>query len=265
MNDFITKQSIFFHCPIKVNYNSKSYKTPEYAFSEVNAAITDKIQQNQNLQFIGIDRGEKHLVYACTIDKNGEIVKCGHYDVINGTNYVQKLEEKADKRTKARKGWQATGNISNLKDGYISHVVHNIVDETIKEKDGTINPHSYIVLEDLSIEMKQCRQKFEQQIYQKFETALAKKLNFVVDKDSKINELASVSNALQLTPPLLNYDDIKGKKQFGIMLYTRANYTSITDPTTGWRKTIYLKDGKEEDIKNQICEKFSDFGFDGKD
>ena len=49
------------------------------------------------------------------------------------------------------------------------------------------------------------------------------------------------------------------------MLYTRANYTSVTDPATGWRKTIYIKNGKEEDVKKQILEKFNDFGFDGKD
>jgi len=74
-----------------------------------------------------------------------------------------------------------------------------------------------------------------------------------------------VSKALQLTPPISNYQDIEGKKQFGVMLYTRANYTSITDPATGWRKTIYIKNGKEEDIKKEFLEKFRDFGFDGKD
>ena len=49
------------------------------------------------------------------------------------------------------------------------------------------------------------------------------------------------------------------------MFYTRANYTSQTDPLTGWRKSIYLKKWKEENIKNQIIEKFNDIGFDGKD
>ena len=49
------------------------------------------------------------------------------------------------------------------------------------------------------------------------------------------------------------------------MLYTRANYTSQTDPRTGWMKTLYLKTGSEESIKNQIAEAFSDIGFDGED
>ena len=258
---FYGETKYMFHCPIKLHFEAKD---PKYAFPEVNAKITDSLQQSDNLQFIGIDRGEKHLVYSCTIDKDGKIIKCNHHDNINGTDYVQKLEAVADERIIAKKNWQAQNKIKDLKSGYISHVVHRLVEETIKDGD-IIAPHAYIVLEDLNTEMKRGRQKIEKQVYQNLETALAKKLNFVVDKTAKQGELGSVSKALQLTPPINNYQDIEGKKQFGVMLYTRANYTSVTDPATGWRKTIYIKNGKEEDIKNQILEKFSDFGFDGKD
>lgn len=269
---FYGEPQYMFHCPIKLNYKTKGYKEPKYAFPEVNARIADALQQSDNMQFIGIDRGEKHLVYSCTIDKNGNIVKdnsnewmCHHHDNINGTDYVQKLEAVADERLIAKKNWQAQNRIKDLKNGYISHVVHRLVEEVIRDDDKKIAPHAYIVLEDLNTEMKRGRQKIEKQVYQNLEVALAKKLNFVVDKEAKMGELGSVSKALQLTPPISNYQDIEGKKQFGIMLYTRANYTSITDPATGWRKTIYIKNGKEEDIKKQILEKFSDFGFDGKD
>ena len=256
---FYGEPKYIFHCPITINFKSKSANE-----SEINSKITNALQQSDNLQFIGIDRGEKHLVYSCTIDKNCKIIKCDHHDNINGTNYVQKLEGVADDRIIAKKNWQAQSKIKDLRDGYISHVVHRLVDETIKDGDS-IAPHAYIVLEDLNTEMKRGRQKFEKQVYQNLETALAKKLNFVVDKNAKQGELGSVSKALQLTPPINNYQDIEGRKQFGVMLYTRANYTSVTDPATGWRKTIYIKNGKEEDIKEQILDKFSDFGFDGKD
>lgn len=264
--DDIEGTKYMFHCPITINFKANKYKEPKYAYPEVNKKITDSLQQSDNLQFIGIDRGEKHLVYSCTIDKNGRIIKdkCHHHDNINGTDYVQKLEAVADDRTIAKENWQAQRKIKDLRDGYISHVVHKLVEEAIKD-DGKIAPHAYIVLEDLNTEMKRGRQKFEKQVYQNLETALAKKLNFVVDKNAKQGELGSESMALQLTPPISNYQDIEGKKQFGVMLYTRANYTSITDPATGWRKTIYIKDDKEEDIKEQILDKFSDFGFDGKD
>ena len=72
---FYGEEKYFFHCPIKLFYESKGYKNPQFAFPEVNSKITNALQQSDNLQFIGIDRGEKHLVYSCTIDKNGKIVK----------------------------------------------------------------------------------------------------------------------------------------------------------------------------------------------
>lgn len=260
-NRFYGEAKYMFHCPITINFKARS---PKYAFSEVNTIITDSLQQCDNLYYTGIDRGEKHLVYSCTIDKNSKIIKCNHHDNINGTDYVQKLEAVAGERIVAKKNWQAQNKIKDLKTGYISHVVHRLVEENIKI-DDTISPHAFIVLEDLSTEMKRGRQKIEKQVYQNLELALAKKFNFVVDKKAKQGELGSVSKALQLTPPISNYQDIEGKKQFGVMLYTRANYTSITDPATGWRKTIYIKNGNEEDIKKQILEKFSDFGIEGKD
>lgn len=258
---FYGEAKYMFHCPIKLQFEAKD---PKYILPEVNRIITDALQHSNNLHFIGIDRGEKHLVYSCTIDKDGKIKECKDHDNINGTNYVQKLESVADARVIAKKNWQEENKIRDLKSGYISHVVHRLVEETIKDGD-MIAPHAYIVLEDLNTEMKRGRQKIEKQVYQNLETALAKKLNFVVDKNAKQGELGSVSKALQLTPPINNYQDIENKKQFGVMLYTRANYTSVTDPATGWRKTIYIKNGKEEDIKSQILDKFDDFGFDGKD
>lgn len=259
------ERKYMFYCPIKLNYKSRAYKDEKYAFSPVNEFIRNEMKKIPNKKFIGIDRGEKHLVYSCIIDNECNIKECMHHDVINKTNYVHKLEEKADKRMAQRKNWQRQENIRNLKEGYISHVVHRLVDRIIKDEEGNINPQSYIVLEDLNTEMKRGRQKIEKQIYQKLEIALAKKLNFVVDKNVENGELGSVSKALQLTPPLCNYNDIKGKKEFGVMLYTRANYTSITDPATGWRQTIYIKDGNDGDIKKQIMSSFSDFGFDGTD
>lgn len=255
---FYGDNKYFFYCPIKLNYSSVIYKSSILGYSEVNNKVNDVIQKADNITYLGIDRGEKHLIYTCMVDSTGKIIECKSQNKINETDYNQKLSEVAENRQNARKNWQAIGNISNLKEGYISNVVHNIVTQAIS------NP-TYIVLEDLNTEMKRGRQKIEKQVYQKFEVALAKKLNFVVDKTAKENELASVGKALQLTPPIANYQDIENKKQFGIMLYTRANYTSVTDPLTGWRKTIYLKKGSEEYTKKEILENFTDIGFDGKD
>ena len=255
---FYGETKYFFHCPIKLNYNLKTYGKPEYAFTEINQKVNDVFTSLESPYFIGLDRGEKHLVYLCEIDNSCNIIDCRSLNNINGTNYMLKLEEKAGSRQKSRQEWQRIDNISNLKDGYVSHVVHAITEKVVNEP-------SYIVLEDLSRKMMQGRQKIEKSLYQKFEVALAKKLNFVVEKEIPNGEPGSVSSALQLTPPLNNYKDIENKRQFGIMLYTRANYTSVTDPVTGWRKTIYLKKGSAESIRQQIIDTFSEIGFDGKD
>jgi len=45
------------------------------------------------------------------------------------------------------------------------------------------------------------------------------------------------------------------------MLYTRANYTSQTDPLTGFRKNLYLKKTNKDDMKRQV-ENFDAIGYD---
>lgn len=280
----------FFHCPIKINYKSKSYSAPKYAVSEINRVINGNISSTPNLHFLGIDRGEKHLTYYSLIDRDGKIVDQGTlnlpftskdgsprstkrekytYDKKNDKwvsnevecwNYNDLLEAMVSNRDMARKNWRTIGTIKELKEGYLSQIVRRVADLATSD-----DRPAFIVLEDLNTGFKRRRQKIEKSVYQKFEVALAKKLNFLVDKTKEIDEIGSVTKALQLTPPVNNYGDIENRKQVGIMLYTRANYTSQTDPVTGWRKTIYLKVGSEENIKKQIVNTFTDMEFDGND
>lgn len=262
-NKRFTEEKFLFYCPIKINYKQKNYGKPQYAVNEVNININKIIKENTDITFLGIDRGEKHLAYYSLINQTGEILKQGSFNIIKDENtgkehdYAEKLAKKAGERDEARKNWTTIENIKELKDGYISQVVRKIVDLAIEN-------NAFIVLENLNVGFKRGRQKIEKQVYQKLELALAKKLNFVVDKDAKEGNVGSVSKALQLTPPVNNFGDIEGRSQFGIMLYTKADYTSQTDPVTGWRKSIYLKKGSA-DIQKQIIDSFDDFGFDGTD
>lgn len=257
-NKRFTEEKFLYHQSLKMNYKEKSYGKPVYAINEINANINNKLTDNKDVCFLGIDRGEKHLAYYSLVNQKGEIIKQGSFNEINGQNYNEKLENIAGKRDEARKSWQAIGTIKELKNGYISQVVRKIVDLTVENQ-------AFIVLENLNIGFKRGRQKIEKQVYQKLELALAKKLNFLVDKNAKDGEMGSVTNALQLTPPVNNFGDIENRNQVGIMLYIKADYTSQTDPVTGWRKSIYLKKGSEEYIKKQIIDRFSEITFDGKD
>ena len=283
-----SREKFLFHCPITLNYKAKRYKEPKYALPEINNQINEVLTTSSHIYFLGIDRGEKHLAYYSLIDQNEIIKKQGTLNLaftdkegklrsikkekyfynkqkdtwepkdVDCWNYNDLLEAMASNRDMARKNWQTIGTIKELKEGYISQIIRKIADIAIEHD-------ALIVLEDLNTGFKRGRQKIEKSVYQKFELALAKKLNFLIDKSAKTGEIGSVTNALQLTPPVNNYGDIENRKQVGIMLYTRANYTSQTDPATGWRKSIYLQKSSEENIKKQILDSFSDIRFDGQD
>lgn len=46
-NKRFTKETgkFFFHCPIKINYKSKSYSNPKYAISEINNTINEELSK----------------------------------------------------------------------------------------------------------------------------------------------------------------------------------------------------------------------------
>lgn len=244
-----TREKFLFHVPVTLNFCMKN--------TNINEQVREIIIQNPDITFLGIDRGEKHLLYYSLIDRNGNIIEQWSLNCIGKTNYAEKLTQVANNRDEARKNWQTIGKIKELKEWYISHAVKKIVDLSIQH-------NALIIMEDLNTGFKRSRQKIEKSIYQKFELALAQKLNFVVMKDALQNTHGSVNQAYQLTPKIDNYGDIEAKKQVGIIFYTRANYTSQTDPATGWRKSIYLKKGTEN-TKNGILENFSDIIFENGD
>lgn len=281
-----SKEKFLFHVPITLNFCLKDLR--------MNDLAKEELSKNTETTFLGIDRGEKHLAYYYLVDQNGIPVKDKTGKTVQGTlnlpfvdqdgnpriikvekrvidkdgnekkeiveckDYNEMLIARAGDRDFARKNWQTIGTIKKLKEGYISQAIRKIADLAMEHK-------AFIVMEDLNTGFKRGRQKIENSVYQKFELALAKKLNFLVDKKVPLGEVGSVTRALQLTPPVTNYGDIENRKQVGIMLYTRANYTSQTDPVTGWRKRVYLQKGSEDKIKEQIIEKFTEITFDGKD
>lgn len=241
-----TKDKFLFHVPITLNFCLRG--------GYLNNRVREIITKNSDVRMIGIDRGEKHLAYYSIINLRGNIIEQGtlNKDFL-GQNYAEKLHKRAGDRDEARKNWQRIESIKELKEGYISQVVKRIADLALEH-------NAIIILEDLNFRFMRGRQKIEKSVYQKLELALAKKLNYFVLKDKKDDEIGSVTKAYQLTPPTQNFGDIKGK-QWGIMFYTRAAYTSITDPVTGFRQNIYLKKGCRDSMRSSILT-FKDIGFD---
>lgn len=253
------KDKLFFHVPVTINYG----KPKVIKFKDKMEELIAK--NKQNLTYLGIDRGEKHLIYYCLVDHQGNILKQGSFNKIKlgekEVDYHKLLTDRAGDMMEARKNWEAIGNIKNFKEGYLSQVVHEIYQMVIKH-------NALIVMEDLNSEFKAKRTaKVEKSVYKKFELALAKKLNYLVLKDKKPNEEGGVLNAYQLTPYISAGDIGKFERSasegngWGILRYVRAAYTSTTDPLTSWRKNVYLRVESNEKMRENIL-KFKEISWD---
>ncbi len=221
-----TMDKFKFHVPITLNFKSTGR---EFINEEVNKFL----QNNPQVNVIGIDRGERHLAYYTVINQKGGILEQDSFNVIKNiykdktypTDYHEKLEKKESERDKARKSWDTIGTIKELKEGYISQVVHKIAQLMIKH-------NAIVVFEDLNFGFKRGRQKVEKQVYQKLEKMLIDKLNYLVFKDHQVNEPGGVLNAFQLANKFVSFDRLG--KQSGFIFYVPAALTSKIDPATGF-------------------------------
>ena len=175
-------------------------------------------------------------MYLTLIDQQGNILKQESLNTITDTKiatpYHKLLDNKEKERDLARKNWGTVENIKELKEGYISQVVHKIATMMVEE-------NAIVVMEDLNFGFKRGRFKVEKQIYQKLEKMLIDKLNYLVLKDKQPHELGGLYNALQLTNKFESFQ--KMGKQSGFLFYVPAWNTSKIDPTTGFVNYFYTK------------------------
>ena len=171
-------------------------------------------------------------------------------------NYQEKLVQKEGDRDKARKNWQTIGNIKELKEGYLSNVVHEIAKMMVEH-------NAIVVMEDLNFGFKRGRFAVERQIYQKFENMLIEKLNYLVFKDKKVTEPGGVLNAYQLTNKSANVSDVY--RQCGWLFYIPAAYTSKIDPKTGFANLFITKGLTNVEKKKEFFDKFDTIRYDSKE
>lgn len=217
-----TKRQFSLHVPITINFKAHGQ---EFLNNDVRKAIKYK----DDNYVIGIDRGERNLIYISVINSNGEIVEQMSLNEIISDNghrvdYQKLLDAKEDKRDKARKNWTSVENIKELKEGYISQVVHKICELVVKYD-------AVIAMEDLNFGFKRGRFPVEKQVYQKFENMLISKLNLLIDKKAEPTENGGLLRAYQLTN---KFDGVNKAKQNGIIFYVPAWDTSKIDPATGF-------------------------------
>lgn len=263
-----TKDTYLFHCPITLNF-----KAGDITGNKFNEKVLDYLRENPDVKIIGLDRGERHLIYLSLINQKGEIelqktlnlVDHVRSDKTVSVNYQEKLVQKEGDRDKARKNWQTIGNIKELKEGYLSNVIHEIAKLMIEN-------NAIVVMEDLNFGFKRGRFPVERQVYQKFENMLIEKLNYLVFKDKSVTEPGGVLNAYQLADKSSKVSDVG--KQCGWIFYIPASYTSKIDPVTGFVNmfdTRYVSVeksreffGRFENIKYNADKDYFEFVFDYK-
>ena len=229
-----TCDKFMFHVPITINFKAAGERY-------MNLRVNNMIHNADEMHIIGIDRGERNLLYICVIDLNGNIVEqmslneILSYDKNNNLHrrdYQRMLTEREKENISARQNWTTINTIKELKEGYLSQVIHVITNLMIKY-------NAIIVLEDLNFGFKRGRQKFERQVYQKFEKMLIDKLNLYVDKQKAVDENGGLLNAYQLTAKFESFQKLG--KQSGFLYYVPAWNTSKIDPTTGFTNLFYTR------------------------
>lgn len=235
-----TQDKFHFHVPILLNAINEKQTLP------INKEVNELIKNDKSVNIIGFDRGEKNLLYYSVINQKGEIIEQGSLNTITSNNqavsYHSLLDSKETERNEARKSWNTINTIKEIKNGYMSQVVHKV-------QELMIQYNAIICLEDLNKFFKRGRFKIEKQVYQNFEKMLINKLNFIVDKNIESEEIGGIRNALQLTAPFETFDKIGHQKQSGIIYYVPAHNTSKIDFATGFVNMIYPKYENEEKSK----------------
>ena len=249
----------FLHLPIELN------RTPLHSKdSVINQEVNQIVKLRSKNYFLGIDRGERHLIYLVLIDEDGKIIKqqtlnqiSNQYKNQNGetetvtTNYHNLLDAKEKQRKESLQEWQTVENIKELKAGFLSNVV-NEIGKIITEYQPVI------MLENLNTGFKNSRIKIEKQVYQKFEKALIDKFNYFIRKDLDPESIGGLYRALQLTK---GYSKQYNGKQNGIIYYIPANYTSNIDPTTGFISSFIPTRYESVEKAKDLISKFNSISY----
>lgn len=250
-----TEPKFLFHVPLTINF-----KASGNSYS-INENVRKFLKNNPDVNIIGLDRGERHLIYLSLINQKGEIIKQFTFNEVernkNGrtikVNYHEKLDQREKERDAARKSWQAIGKIAELKEGYLSAVIHQLTKLMVEY-------NAIVVMEDLNFGFKRGRFHVEKQVYQKFEHMLIDKLNYLVFKDRGLNEPGGVLNGYQIAGQFESFQKLG--KQSGMLFYVPAGYTSKIDPKTGFVSMMNFKDLTNVHKKRDFFSKFDNIHYD---
>ena len=249
-----TVPKFLFHVPITINF-----KSPDGKYG-INQRVNDYLRGNPDVKIIGIDRGERNLIYITLVDQSGRILLQKSFNTIPQKrpdktielDYHAKLDLREKERDAARKNWTEINRIRDLKAGYLSQVVHEIAKLMVEH-------NAIVVMEDLNAGFKRGRTAFEKQVYQNFERALITKLNYLVFKDAEESAPGFVRKGLQLANFFDSFEKLG--KQSGFLFYVPPSYTSGIDPATGFVSLFQFGKYTNAAARKQFFESFESIRF----
>ena len=234
------------HLPMTFNYRSEMVYPGEF-----NRKVQEYILQNEDVNILSVNRGENNLLYSVLTDRKGKVLESRCYNELTVGNrnvdFREKLTVKEAERRKEREDWQDISGIRNIREGYLSYVVSEIV-RTMLEKNACL------VMEDLSGSFVSKRQKIEANVYQLFETMILKKLSYIVLKNRKYEEEGSLRKPIQLAPEFSSLEKIG--MQHGFVFFLNPAYTSRIDPETGFINLFNFRELTNYDKKIDFLRKF---------
>ena len=250
-----TRNMFKLHLSVKANYTCGNANE-----TALNLKVIDAIRRGEIKHIIGIDRGERHLLYVTVIDFNGRLVDKFSMNIIESeksidgetvkTDYKNLLDSRMNLRTEQKRTWRRQENIKDLKEGYLSQVVHKLTKMIVDNQ-------AIVVLENLSKGFMQTQ--IESSVYAKFEQMLITKLNLYIDKQKDKNQPGGLYMPLQLTSPYKSRAN--ASIQNGVVFYIPAWNTSKIDPVTGFVNFLHPK---YENIQNarDFISKFDNIYYD---
>lgn len=244
-----TREHFEFHVPITINYKADNMQ-------QLNIKVLQTLKKNTNVNIIGLDRGERNLISYVVINQEGKVLEQGSFNNVKGLDYQEKLYQREKERDLERKSWNTIESIKELKEGYISQVVYSLTQLMIKY-------NAVIVMEDLNYGFKRGRFKVERQVYQKFEMALIKKLQYLVtDKLLEIDsdQMGSVLHGYQLAGQPKSLKEVG--KQCGFIFYVPPAFTSKIDPITGFVDVFNMTNITNRSTRKSFFEKFNGIFYD---
>ena len=218
-DNHFTEESFTFHCPFNINFKANNISVDQFNEKVIN------VIQNEDVNILSINRGEHNLISAILMDKKGNILLRKNFNILNNQkniiNYKDKLYKKEIERQKSRMDWQEIDNISNLKEGYLSLVINEIINLMIEN-------NAILVMEQLSTEFIYNRAMIERNIYQKFQTNILKKLSCLIFKNIDKNENGGLYHPYQLVPDIKKFNN--NSIQFGWVFFINPAYISKICP-----------------------------------